>query len=231
MIAEIILVSLWGGMVALDTTAVLQVMISRPLVACTTAGLILGNLPLGLTMGILLELLYVSELPVGAAPFAEGNVGSTAAATVAVLTARAAPERTAAVIVISLLLAVMISILGGQLVNLMRRMNTHLYTRLSNRRQLKPRHINFAQAGGILMAFLIGFVCVMAASLLFPPLLPLLIALIPINYDKILQPTMGGLLGAGCVFLVHMFWSQTRNKWLLLFGFGIGLIIIYLRVL
>lgn len=58
--------SLLGGLLALDRTAFLQSMVSRPLVACTLAGAILGETPLGLRCGILLELLWLMDLPVGA---------------------------------------------------------------------------------------------------------------------------------------------------------------------
>ncbi len=98
MLPEIMLVSLWGGLVSMDTTAFLQIMTSRPIVACTVAGLILGNLQLGLLIGILLELAYISELPVGAAKFSESNVGAVSAAAVADLTIRQFPDRQDAVI-------------------------------------------------------------------------------------------------------------------------------------
>lgn len=61
---------LLGALVAvvtgLDRTAALQVMISRPLVAASLAGLLLGDFRTGLMIGALLELLWLSRLPVGA---------------------------------------------------------------------------------------------------------------------------------------------------------------------
>ena len=80
---ELIAISLWGGVVALDTAAAFQIMISQPLVACSVAGLILGNLPLGLMIGIFLQLLWMAEIPAGAAFTPESNVGSAAAAAIA----------------------------------------------------------------------------------------------------------------------------------------------------
>jgi mannose/fructose/N-acetylgalactosamine-specific phosphotransferase system component IIC len=55
-----------GAALALDRTAFLQTMASRPLVACALAGAALGNLEIGLRCGFLLELLWLMELPVGA---------------------------------------------------------------------------------------------------------------------------------------------------------------------
>jgi PTS system mannose-specific IIC component len=58
------LVSLICG---LDRTAVLQVMISRPIVAAPLAGWVLGNPLVGLQIGMMVELLWLARLPVGAA--------------------------------------------------------------------------------------------------------------------------------------------------------------------
>lgn len=50
----------------LDRTAALQIMISRPLVAGPLVGLVLGDTLTGLTVGMLLELLWLCRMPVGA---------------------------------------------------------------------------------------------------------------------------------------------------------------------
>ena len=50
---ELILISFFGGIVALDTTASWQVMISQPLVACTVIGFMFGDPQLGFLIGIL----------------------------------------------------------------------------------------------------------------------------------------------------------------------------------
>ncbi|MCK5680327.1 PTS sugar transporter subunit IIC [bacterium] len=58
-------VSLFGALCALDRTALLQMMFSRPLVAATCGGALAGNWELGLLIGVLLELYFLSEIPVG----------------------------------------------------------------------------------------------------------------------------------------------------------------------
>jgi len=54
-------------LVGLDRTAVLQLLISRPIVAAPLTGWVLGDFYLGLQAGTLLELLWLGRLPVGAA--------------------------------------------------------------------------------------------------------------------------------------------------------------------
>lgn len=53
-------------LLGLDRTAALQIMVSRPLVAGPLVGFILGDAATGLTIGMLLELLWLCRLPVGA---------------------------------------------------------------------------------------------------------------------------------------------------------------------
>lgn len=60
-------VAITGGLLGLDRTAFLQVMVSRPLVGSALVGALLGSPALGLVCGALLELLWLMELPVGTA--------------------------------------------------------------------------------------------------------------------------------------------------------------------
>jgi mannose/fructose/N-acetylgalactosamine-specific phosphotransferase system component IIC len=85
----IIVLSLLAGVLALDETAALQIMLSQPLVAGAAAGLVTGDVPLGLAIGATLQLVWSSVLPVGAAPFPDGAVASVAGVGVATLLSRA----------------------------------------------------------------------------------------------------------------------------------------------
>lgn len=60
-----------GAVVALvcglDRVAMMQIMISRPIVAAPLAGWLLGDVGVGLQIGLMVELLWLARLPVGAA--------------------------------------------------------------------------------------------------------------------------------------------------------------------
>ena len=227
---ELVLASLWAGVVALDTTAVLQIMVSRPMVACSIIGLILGNFQLGFTIGILLELLYISELPVGGADFAEGNVGSTAAAAIGILTVRQAPDRVNIAIVCALLLAAVISWFGGWLVRVMRQTNSMVFDAILKKKLITPMHINAGQFTGIVLAFSLGFSLLFVSCLVFAQLLPVLLNYIPKTADNILHPVVGGLLAAGCVYLVHIFWTQGERRRLFAIGIVLGALLVLLGI-
>lgn len=74
---------LLGTWAALDSTAVGQFMISRPLVSATLAGALLGDSSTGLLVGLILEAAHLGDLPAGGARVADpgpaGVVGAAAA--------------------------------------------------------------------------------------------------------------------------------------------------------
>jgi mannose/fructose/N-acetylgalactosamine-specific phosphotransferase system component IIC len=118
----IVWLSLLAGALALDETAALQVMLSQPLVAGASAGLLAGDLPMGLAVGATLQLVWSGVLPVGAAPFPDGAVGSVAGVGTGVLLSHAgfAPGVSLASAVIAGLAA---GVLGQRMIAVVRRLN------------------------------------------------------------------------------------------------------------
>ncbi|MBI5287191.1 MAG: PTS sugar transporter subunit IIC [Deltaproteobacteria bacterium] len=78
------LVALAGGVLALDRTAVFQIMVSRPIVTGPIIGLLFERPEAGLMVGFLLELLWIGELPVGGSIPAHETAAAIIAAGVAV---------------------------------------------------------------------------------------------------------------------------------------------------
>jgi len=74
---------IWGTLVGLDLASVAQVMIARPFVAGTVAGLLLGDPLAGGTVGMVLELFALDVLPVGVARYPDYGIGAVAAAAAA----------------------------------------------------------------------------------------------------------------------------------------------------
>jgi PTS system mannose-specific IIC component len=54
-----------GALLSLDRSAVIQSMLSRPLASASVIGLFLGEPAIGLAAGVILEFLYMGDLPVG----------------------------------------------------------------------------------------------------------------------------------------------------------------------
>jgi PTS system mannose-specific IIC component len=66
-VADYLMAGLVAMLTGLDRVALVQLMISRPLVAGPLTGWVLGDPLIGLEVGMLLELLWLGRLPVGAA--------------------------------------------------------------------------------------------------------------------------------------------------------------------
>ena len=110
----------WGTLVGLDLVSLPQMMIARPLVAGTIAGAILGDIPTGLKLGIVFELLQYDILPVGAVRYPEYGPATIAA----VATAHAS----AGVLGLGLgaLVGLVTGLIGGLTINLLRRINSRI---------------------------------------------------------------------------------------------------------
>ena len=107
----------WGTLVGLDLVTVSQVMIARPLVAGSVAGVILGDPLTGGMVGAVLELFALAVLPVGATKYPDYGLGAVAgAATVA-----GAPDVLG--VGIAVMVGLAIALLGGASMQLVRRLN------------------------------------------------------------------------------------------------------------
>ena len=84
MIEHLVWLVLWGVVVGLDLVTVPQILVARPLVAGTVAGMIVGDPVAGASVGIVLELFALGVLPVGASRYPDFGLGAVAATAAAV---------------------------------------------------------------------------------------------------------------------------------------------------
>jgi mannose/fructose/N-acetylgalactosamine-specific phosphotransferase system component IIC len=108
----------WGTLVGLDLTSIMQSMIARPIVAGAVAGAILGDLPSGLRIGVMFELLQYDILPLGAARYPEYGPATIGATATAHLLSGALGLGLGAVV------GLFTGLLGGVSMNVVRRLNT-----------------------------------------------------------------------------------------------------------
>lgn len=81
--SELMFLALLGGLMALDGTSLGQFMVSRPLVAGTLTGWLMGEPTNGFLVGSLLEIYLLVSFPVGGSRFPEGGPAAVVAAAVA----------------------------------------------------------------------------------------------------------------------------------------------------
>jgi mannose PTS system EIIC component len=114
-----------AGLLALDATAVAQTMVSQPIVAGATAGLICGEPALGALLGVVLQLVWLGALPVGAAGFPDAPVGTVVGVGTMWLMLRAGGGPGLAVPA-GLAVAILVGEIGRAIVRLQRKWNVRL---------------------------------------------------------------------------------------------------------
>jgi len=135
---------LWGTLVGLDLVSVPQIMIARPLVAGAGAGLILGDVQLGLRLGVVFELFQLDVLPVGAARYPEYGPATVAAVSAGHLLTGAGG------LAIGALVGLPVAMLGGLSLHLLRRLNARAVHRAAAQiEQGDPRTLVRVHVGGI----------------------------------------------------------------------------------
>lgn len=83
---KLLIASILGGIFVSDATAVGQFMISRPIFCGPVMGLILGNIEAGLYAGMIMELLWISVVPLGNAVPPDSTVVAISATYIAAQT-------------------------------------------------------------------------------------------------------------------------------------------------
>lgn len=116
-----ITLGLLGGFVGLDATSFPQAMFSRPIVAATLGGLVFGNAPAGLALGVILEIMAFVILPFGAARYPESGTAACAAGAAYAGVASSAVEPT--LLLLALTFALLWEQLAGATVIALRRFN------------------------------------------------------------------------------------------------------------
>ena len=155
---NIVLLSLLGGVLAVDGTSVGQFMVSRPLVAGVLAGWILGDPMGGLWVGGILELLLLSDLPVGGARFPESGP-----ATVAAVAASAAAPWPGG-LALGVMCGLVVGQVGGRTLGLLRHLNGHL-TPDPAKGMVTDRQVVASHLAGIAMDLVRGVLLTAAGAL------------------------------------------------------------------
>lgn len=213
--------ALTAGLLALDTTAAFQLMLSQPLIAASIAGLIVGDLALGAAVGSVLQLVWLGALPVGAAPFPDTGPASVTGVGVAHMLAGAGVTPAW-----SLAAGVMVALVAGEAgrfaVGALRRFNA----RLAEHARARAAQ---ADAGGVRTAVALGLVTRYALGAVFSAAflgaaLAILRGLLPRAATGAFPTILWAApLGAAAVAAVT---RGRLEKLFLIGGFGFGLLIV-----
>ncbi len=228
MFEELILVCLFGGLVALDKTEAFQSMFSQPLLIGPLVGLLLHHFQLGLEIGILLQLAYLWLMPIGTATFPDPAVGAVVGSSGFIILKSYLPHNPNLILLLTLLFVIPFSLLTGWTLIKQRQLNF----KLLQRADLYAEKGDIKKFGplfflGISGSFLRGFILTGFGLLnVFVLLIPLakLLQGIPESYLQNLDLPIWGL-GIGA--LIYLFGRRKNFLWCF-GGACMGIIVILL---
>lgn len=216
----ILALALLGGLVGLDVVSFPQAMISRPIVAATLGGTLLGRPGDGLLMGVVLELLALETLPVGAAWYPEWASASVVGG--ALFASRAVPP--AGALALAMLAAVITAWAGGWTMQSVRRLNG-LWARrnLSAINAGNPSTVLNLQLRGLVADFLRGALLTGVAVALLLPAMTVLLQ----RWHLSAGDSSAVAVGIAIAVAASAAWKRSRAaagaSWYLVGGLAIGL--------
>ena len=143
----------WGTLVGLDLVSVPQAMISRPLVAGSVAGWLVGDVEAGLRIGVVFELFALDVLPVGAVRYPDYGPATVAAVALGV----GPPWELS--LGLSVALGLVLALLGGSTLQIVRRWNARaIQRRAAALAAGESSAIRRLQYGGLLRDATRGFI-------------------------------------------------------------------------
>lgn len=152
---------LWGTLVGLDLVSVPQAMISRPVVAGSVAGALVGDVEVGLRVGVLFELFALDVFPAGAVRYPDYGPATVSAVALGAGT----PWELG--LGLSAALGLVIALLGGWSLQVVRRWNARsIQRRAAALAAGESSAIRKLQYGGILRDSLRGFVLTLTGLVL-----------------------------------------------------------------
>jgi mannose/fructose/N-acetylgalactosamine-specific phosphotransferase system component IIC len=167
MIAEGLLASAVGALFWLDRFQFPQVMLCRPVVCGPVVGLAVGDVSAGLAAGLVFELLWLRQLPVGGYVPPDGTMAAVATATVTSMIRTQPGWSVFAAAFFAMLVMLPLSVIGQTADHLLRSRLGNL-ARRTERALIdeKPRGVPGSFLHALGLGYLIGFVTLLLAILL-----------------------------------------------------------------
>jgi mannose/fructose/N-acetylgalactosamine-specific phosphotransferase system component IIC len=222
---ENVYISLIGSLIVLDTTVAFQFLISQPLIACTLLGWFLGDPYLGMQIGIFLQLLWLSNMPVGAAIVPEGNFAAIVITALVVRYSQSNPNFYT-ILIVAILFGVLVSYIGGQLVKINRKSNAYFLKKVIvdiKKGNIHPlSYINFLS----LIFHYLGAVLAILVALNIGDFLYSGIEFIPVDWEIYFKRTSFVVLGVGAGLIIPVF-SDRYSKKFVIAGCVVGILMFF----
>jgi len=217
-------VSLVSAFLSLDTAAVFQGLIAQPIVACTLIGWMSNDLWFGLQIGLIMQLIWISSLPIGAVTFPDGNLGSMIAVIVATRIDIENQGFEHLIIFLAVFYGFFMSFIGAHMMKWIRQFNVHLSDYVH--RQIARDRFNSVGLSVILSLsfnYIALFVLILSTAILGKWLFEEIIDQASEQWNEFARFTEIAVLGAGFGLTLTLF-KENRMKFIIAAGITISLL-------
>ena len=225
-LVSLIPLALLGGVLGLDVVSFPQAMVSRPLVAATLAGALIGQAAGGLLLGAALELIALETLPFGASRYPEW--GSASVVGGAIFASH--PSHPAGAMTLATLAALATTWVGGWTMVKLRELNAVWAGQRRDALEAGARgSVVSLQLQGMTADFLRGATLTALSYALLAPLAAACIALWSVD-ARISRCVIVGLaasVAGGAAW--KLFHSTLGARWFFVGGLALGLFLLFMR--
>ena len=210
-----------GAVLGLDAVSFPQAMLSRPLVAATLGGAVVGDAYSGLLAGAALEFVALETLPVGASRYPEWGSASVVAGALIGAYGETSPGSLS----VALFAAIATAWIGGWTMVQMRSLNAVMARRLRPAINAgQPNAVVGLQFAGLFADFVRGGTLTLLALLVFGPLMHAALGVWGANarYSRAVSIAVAASVASGAVW--KLFRVTTGARWYLVAGLALGLL-------
>jgi mannose/fructose/N-acetylgalactosamine-specific phosphotransferase system component IIC len=215
------LLTLLGAVLGLDAVSFPQAMLSRPIVAATLGGAVVGDPFSGLLAGATLELVALETLPVGASRYPEWGSASVVAGGLI----GSYGQASAGSLSVTLFAAIATGWIGGWTMVQLRGTNATMARRLRPAINAgRPGAVVGLQFAGLFADFVRGGALTLAALLAFNPLMRAALGVWGASprYSRAISVAVAASVASGAVW--KLFRGTVGARWYLLAGLALGLL-------
>jgi PTS system mannose-specific IIC component len=208
-----------GAVLGLDVVTFPQAMVSRPIVAATAAGAIIGYPGRGLAMGVALEFFALETLPFGASRYPEWGSAAVVGGALFAMT----PDGTAAAMTSSAMLALVSASFSGTSMVMLRRWNAiwakHQQARIARG---SGSAVSALQIVGLSGDLIRGGLITAIGLVLLAPIHRAVIGIVTVSpvVSRATVVSIASAVGIAAVWKVVR--TTSGAPWLLLAGLGVG---------
>ena len=222
---DILTIALLGAIVGLDVVSFPQAMISRPIVAATLTGIVLGEPAGGLLVGATLELIALETLPVGASRYPEWGSASVVGGALYALR----PMHPAGALTVAVLGALATAWVGGWSMYVIRRFNGTIARRWIPTLGLgSGRAVIAIQTAGIAADFARAGLLTLLAMVALDPLAEAMVGIwsLDARLSRAIVVAAAAAVAAGAVW--KLFHNTPGARWFFAGGLLVGLLLLAL---